>query len=282
MGDEEATRVCGRCKKEVAEANFALHESHCSRFLVVCPDCEENVPRSELQQHKQEQHAQVRCTKCKKKMERRLLPEHQEEECPERVEPCTFCELEMPWAQLQEHTVACGSRTELCPDCKRYVKLSDKEEHNRACSDQDLYNGPHSPPKGAQGPAKTTTTTTAPKLDVLCKVCKLTFPAEEIKRHEMRCTADSKQSFEDSSSDSDSNSDRDAGAHRNLQQMNFLMSKTRRGPSSWRYDEEEVEEDPNEHSTCPHCQLVLPRATLRWHMDKCKLHLHLKLRKGDV
>lgn len=45
--------------KDVAEANFALHETHCSRFLCLCPDCNEAVPKDQLSQHKEEQHTQV-------------------------------------------------------------------------------------------------------------------------------------------------------------------------------------------------------------------------------
>uniref|UniRef100_A0A667ZXL5 XIAP associated factor 1 n=1 Tax=Myripristis murdjan TaxID=586833 RepID=A0A667ZXL5_9TELE len=44
--------------KEVAEANFALHESHCRRFLCLCPDCEEPVPKEQLDQHRLDQHTQ--------------------------------------------------------------------------------------------------------------------------------------------------------------------------------------------------------------------------------
>ncbi|CAL1571184.1 unnamed protein product [Knipowitschia caucasica] len=77
MAEEEETRVCGRCKSEVAESNFTLHESHCSRFLCVCDACDESVPKSELQKHKDEQHTKVRCSKCKKKMERRFITEHE-------------------------------------------------------------------------------------------------------------------------------------------------------------------------------------------------------------
>ncbi|XP_033833012.1 XIAP-associated factor 1 [Periophthalmus magnuspinnatus] len=288
MGDEEATRVCARCKREVAEANFALHETHCSRFLVLCPDCGENVPRSDLQQHKQEQHTQVRCLKCQKKMERCLLPEHEEEECPARVEACAFCELEMPFVQLQEHIVACGSRTERCLDCGQYVKLSDQEEHNRVCSEQDLYNEPSSPPKGTSANVKTTTpttTTTASKPDVQCKVCMLTFSANEIQRHMTRCTAAPKCESEDSDSDSDY-SYQASGV--DLLSPRFKIIEFRQTNGQINKEEQKREasqnedNDPNELSICPHCQLVLPWSTLRWHVNKCKVHIHLKHREAAV
>uniref|UniRef100_A0A3B5L810 TRAF-type domain-containing protein n=1 Tax=Xiphophorus couchianus TaxID=32473 RepID=A0A3B5L810_9TELE len=121
-------------KIEVAEANFPLHESHCKRFLSVCPDCDEAVPKDQLSQHFEEQHTKVNCSKCNKKIERCHLEDHEAEECPERLQKCTFCELEVPWKQLEGHTVVCGSRTELCKDCGRYVKLSDQSEHSSTCS----------------------------------------------------------------------------------------------------------------------------------------------------
>uniref|UniRef100_A0A3B3THB7 XIAP associated factor 1 n=1 Tax=Poecilia latipinna TaxID=48699 RepID=A0A3B3THB7_9TELE len=123
--------------KEVAEANFPLHETHCKRFLSVCPDCDEAVPKDQLSQHREEQHTKVKCSKCNKKIERCHLEDHEAEECPERLQMCTFCELEVPWKQLEEHSVVCGSRTELCKDCGRYVKLSDQSEHSSTCSAAD-------------------------------------------------------------------------------------------------------------------------------------------------
>uniref|UniRef100_A0A8C6UE95 TRAF-type domain-containing protein n=1 Tax=Neogobius melanostomus TaxID=47308 RepID=A0A8C6UE95_9GOBI len=270
MGDEEQTRVCGCCKKEVAEVNFALHESHCRRFLVLCPDCDENVPRSELEEHREEQHALVRCPKCQRKMEKRLLAEHEEEQCPARVEACTYCDLEMPWSELQAHTVVCGSRTERCADCGRYVKLSDRAEHDKTCSDQDLYNEEPGPTQqGAYGPVKTATR----KIEVLCKTCMIMFPAEEIKKHEMRCTAAPRWNNEDSSSDDENVSEADFLRLRNLLQGQ-PQTNTPNGGASWHQTK-----DPQELGTCPFCQLLLPHITLRWHEGKCKLHKILKHRE---
>lgn len=48
-----------RSHRYVAESNFTLHEMHCRRFLCVCPDCEETVPKEHLEQHRQEQHTLV-------------------------------------------------------------------------------------------------------------------------------------------------------------------------------------------------------------------------------
>lgn len=276
MGDEEATRVCGCCQKEVAEANFALHESHCRRFLVLCPDCDENVPRSELQTHREKQHARVRCPMCQKKMEKRLLAEHEDEECPARVRACEYCELELPWSELQEHTVACGSRTELCPDCGRYVKLSDRDEHNNTCSDQDLYKEEPRPAQGAYGPVKSATR----KMKILCKTCMVMIPAEEIKKHEMTCTAAPKWNEEESDSDSDDDEKSSGTDLLSPRLRNMLQDQPQDKPNQGASGGKT--KDPYELGTCPFCQLILPQTTLLWHERKCKLHMNLKHRKDTL
>ena len=60
----------------------------------------------------------------------------------ERRECCHFCELELPWKQLDEHQLVCGSRTELCRDCGRYVTLRDQAKHGLTCSDTVNGSGP--------------------------------------------------------------------------------------------------------------------------------------------
>ncbi|MBN3312129.1 XAF1 factor, partial [Atractosteus spatula] len=127
------SRLCRNCKKEVAVSNFALHESHCKRFLCVCPDCDEPVPREQMDQHRDTEHKQVRCPQCHEQMEKRQLEEHQAEQCQERLASCQFCQLQVPLSRLPEHVAPCGSRTERCPDCGSYVQLRDQEAHTRDC-----------------------------------------------------------------------------------------------------------------------------------------------------
>ncbi|XP_054884233.1 XIAP-associated factor 1 isoform X2 [Poeciliopsis prolifica] len=266
MDNTEPTRTCETCHKEVAEANFPLHESHCKRFLSVCPDCDEAVPKDQLSQHREEQHTQVKCSKCNKKIERCHLEDHEAEECLERLQKCMFCELEVPWKQLEEHTVMCGSRTELCQDCGRYVKLSDQSEHSSTCS-------------AADGEDSTQTQTQTQKNRVSCSNFGRSFLEKEIDHHEVRCYQESKLLYEEVDNKEEKWEDKDDLFKQQSQdQLRSAYKSTSqshegtRGP--W------VSGDQDQISTCPHCHLALPVSTLKWHEAKCRVHAVLKDREG--
>uniref|UniRef100_A0A8P4GCE9 TRAF-type domain-containing protein n=1 Tax=Dicentrarchus labrax TaxID=13489 RepID=A0A8P4GCE9_DICLA len=256
--------ACSSNHKEVAEANFALHESHCSRFLCLCPDCDESVPREQLDQHREEQHTQVRCSKCNQKMQRCYLADHESDECVERLQSCKFCELEMPWKDLNEHCLACGSRTELCRDCGRYITLRDLPEHGLTCSDTDNGSGP--PQTTSKQPANNT------KKTWMCDRCMASFPAEQINEHELDCVPTTR------SDDEEDEPEEEEGEHEGdfstpwlsrTYKSTALLDRASNGP--WGDGG-----DPDQISTCPHCHLALPLRTLSWHKFKCQIHIVLK------
>lgn len=63
-------------KKEVAEANFVMHEVHCQRNIVLCSKCDEPVPKVQLEEHIEENHALVNCDLCSRIVERSCLNRH--------------------------------------------------------------------------------------------------------------------------------------------------------------------------------------------------------------
>ena len=63
-------------KRDIATANFVMHEVHCRRNIVLCERCDEPVPRSELDSHFEEFHAMVNCDLCGQSLERAALDSH--------------------------------------------------------------------------------------------------------------------------------------------------------------------------------------------------------------
>ncbi|CAJ1066108.1 XIAP-associated factor 1-like protein [Xyrichtys novacula] len=257
--------------KQVAEANFALHESHCRRFLCVCPDCDETVPREQLDQHREEQHTKVRCSKCNQKMERCHLMDHESEECVERLQKCQFCELEMPFKGLDEHCLVCGSRTELCKDCGRYVTLKELPTHALTCSDG---NNPSGPPQNITKPSPNKA-----EITVSCSVCKAMFPVEDVEEHELECILAATRKDIEAEVEKREEEEEERHVDHSKQESSPQLSSMFKATSlsdklsngGWRNGG-----DPYQISTCPYCHLALPVVTLRWHEAKCRVHVLLK------
>ncbi|XP_063155508.1 XIAP-associated factor 1 [Candoia aspera] len=166
---EGERRICKNCKRDVAAANFSLHEAHCMRFLAVCSKCEELVASKDMKEHLAKAHQQVRCKLCHKMMQQYLVEHHEAEECRERSVKCHFCELELPFHKLQPHLDACGSRTTMCWDCGKYVMHKVQERHKLTCPMGNMLRAPGS---------KTN----------LCQQCNNWFPTDQYLHHLNECS----------------------------------------------------------------------------------------------
>ncbi|XP_076138762.1 XIAP-associated factor 1 [Alosa pseudoharengus] len=252
-GNNEETVLCGNCKKDIAKSNFALHEPHCRRFLCVCPDCDEPVPREQLEEHHSEQHIQVNCSKCNVKVERCHLMDHEADECKERLVSCEFCQLELPLSTMEEHTVACGSRTERCLDCGRYVTLKDQLRHAKICSSSAASADAITDEQKAAAHD-----TNRPTL-ALCWKCKSSVLSECLEEHLFQCTSPTLSEAQE-----DERDERASAPESDSDSVLRLSDVLKRG------------EDLDQINTCPICHLALPLKTLSWHVKKCKIFEHLK------
>ncbi|XP_052659546.1 XIAP-associated factor 1 isoform X1 [Harpia harpyja] len=181
--------ACGRCKRDVSAANFSLHEAHCLRFLILCPECDEPVAQKDMKDHQTEAHKQVRCNLCHQSMQQYQLEHHETKECHKRAMKCKICELEMPFNKLQEHLNTCASRTEWCWECNKYIMYRDQDEHKDICQNGGLFyhkdvkiqtseastNAPFISPTGTGGN--------------LCRKCNKSFPDDQYSQHLNKCSA---------------------------------------------------------------------------------------------
>ncbi|XP_075574636.1 TRAF-type zinc finger domain-containing protein 1 isoform X3 [Pelecanus crispus] len=132
---EAETRLCGNCKKDIPVANFIMHEIHCSKNIEVCRYCSELIPKSEMKNHIESEHVQVTC-KCRMKIEKCLLQDHEESECPLRPASCQYCDIQLAFNKLQDHEIYCGARTERCGGCGHNIMVKDLKEHPQVCGQE--------------------------------------------------------------------------------------------------------------------------------------------------
>ncbi|XP_056600774.1 TRAF-type zinc finger domain-containing protein 1 isoform X2 [Triplophysa dalaica] len=148
---EENTQFCSNCKHDIPESNFTTHEIHCRRNIALCDVCQEPLPRAELVQHKERDHAEEQC-KCGMKIEKRFMDTHQRSDCSHRMVPCQFCDLELAFCQSKEHEDYCGTRTEPCPVCKFNVMLRERDIHPALCGSLTPPQERNSIRSGSQSP----------------------------------------------------------------------------------------------------------------------------------
>ncbi|XP_063655597.1 XIAP-associated factor 1 isoform X6 [Pan troglodytes] len=151
--------VCRNCKRHVVSANFTLHEAYCLRFLVLCPECEEPVPKETTEEHCKVEHQQAN-------------------ECQERPVECKFCKLDMQLSKLELHESYCGSRTELCQGCGQFIMHRMLAQHRDVCRSEQAQLG-----KGER--------ISAPEREIYCHYCNQMIPENKYFHHMGKCCPDS-------------------------------------------------------------------------------------------
>ncbi|KAI5099381.1 XIAP-associated factor 1 [Silurus meridionalis] len=238
--------------KEVVKTNLPVHEAHCQRFLCLCPDCDDQVPKDQLEEHRKERHTVIKCKKCNMKMENCKLADHEANECTKRLESCEYCQMDLPWSDLKEHTVACGSRTELCPDCKKYVRLKDQLQHANICSSEEDFSFKHN--KNVK-PLPVNTLQDDQVRFSLYHISLLDYIYIMILKSALYTQLD-KDLPEDWRDHLDIRG-AESEPEDTVLSLSDLQKKKRNEKKGW--------VDENQTSTCPYCHLILPIRTLQWH-----------------
>ncbi|KAL4224303.1 TRAF-type zinc finger [Mactra antiquata] len=129
---ESETQLCGNCKKQISSNNFVMHEMHCKRHISLCKHCKEPIPKNEMDVHYEENHAMMKCPKCKVEIEKMHFEDHEENDCSKKPMHCLYCELEFAKDELQAHIDYCGSRTEPCTKCGQFIMLKEQIKHDES------------------------------------------------------------------------------------------------------------------------------------------------------
>lgn len=128
--DDGMTSRCAHCDRDIPSVNYDLHSLHCQRNMDRCLKCGEMVAKTRTEEHLEEFHFLTPCTLCGVEMERRLVTEHEEMECPSRLVHCAYCDLDKMAEAMAEHADVCGNRTDWCEACGKWVKLNERIAHD--------------------------------------------------------------------------------------------------------------------------------------------------------
>ncbi|XP_072736187.1 TRAF-type zinc finger domain-containing protein 1 isoform X2 [Ciconia boyciana] len=192
---EAETRLCGNCKKDIPVANFTMHEIHCSRNIEVCRYCSELIPKSEMKNHIESEHGQVTC-KCRMKIEKCHLKDHEASACPLRPAVCQYCDIQLTFNKLQDHEIYCGARTERCGGCGRNVMVKDLKDHPRVCGqDVKQVRGSRTVPRFQDEDAdlhalrdiRNRLRSDDEIIMLPCEFCEELYPAEDLILHQTGC-----------------------------------------------------------------------------------------------
>ena len=107
--NQEETKTCGVCQKEIDKAKFRLHEVACARNNYKCDKCGEVVPKADREQHEEDVHTEkpdIVCPQCNefKAKSKDIIAKHGKDECLNRFVKCEYCPREVELLKMEEHT----------------------------------------------------------------------------------------------------------------------------------------------------------------------------------
>lgn len=262
-------QVCRNCKRNVASLHFMLHEAHCLRFVVLCPECEEPIPESKMKEHMEVVHQQTK-------------------ESQQHPAKCKFCELAVQLSNLDVHESHCGSRTEHCPHCNQPITLQVLSQHKAMCL-------------SAKGrPEEGERIVSSPGRKTHCDICKQMIPENTYASHMKQCSTPntvtcirdgsiivipSTLAFMDSGSRRSTVSkdvrpktkNRNSSTKRETKNQNGTMDLPLKSGLQQRADLPTGDETAYDTlRNCCQCRILLPLPILNEHQEKCQRLAHQK------
>ena len=133
------TNILILSKKEIPENKFMLHEPFCLRTVKRCRLCEEIINIDDEEDHMNDNHKEIQCIFCKRKIPENLIQLHHEN-CGEKPAECAYCTLNLVQKEKKDHEYVCGAKTEYCQNCRQYIPIRDFEIHLiQSCFPEETY-----------------------------------------------------------------------------------------------------------------------------------------------
>ncbi|XP_050441473.1 TRAF-type zinc finger domain-containing protein 1-like isoform X2 [Adelges cooleyi] len=127
--NEEDTKFCFNCRRNIPVVNYVMHSAYCHRNLTLCPECDEPILTAELNEHKKTMHIETSCGGCFERFQVIDMESHKLNNCSRRLKTCDYCNIQIAAFELAEHVDMCGSRTERCNDCGQFIMIKYLETH---------------------------------------------------------------------------------------------------------------------------------------------------------
>ncbi|TNN31687.1 XIAP-associated factor 1 [Liparis tanakae] len=216
----------------------------------------------------------------RRRAERALRLASQADLCERRLLLCEFCQLQLPLRQLQLHRPACGSRTERCGGCSCYVTLRDRPGHTCPATGGSATGG-SATGGSATGDSETGGSATGDSATGGSATGGSATGGSATGGSATGGWATGDSATGDSAPQTAGKLPRnkkeeeedEEEAPPSGQRATPWLSRGFRGP---RPRGGGGAGDPDRISSCPHCHLALPLATLRWHQVKCHIVINLR------
>lgn len=120
--------ICNNCSKQISEQSWILHQAICNRHRKPCEYCCEYIPLYDYSGHIQDFHTYWKC-ECGQQILLTGKNAHLQNDCPNKLINCKYCELPLPIHKIMEHEEDCGNRTDTCEKCGKNIMYKNMTTH---------------------------------------------------------------------------------------------------------------------------------------------------------